>query len=255
MRSSSRASLLALAGLASILSSRAGAEPRVTALDLRPAAGAAELRIRIEGGPVAPEIARLPGPRLVIDLPSTSSALESHRIETRDPLIRRVRVGLHPGRVRIVLDLGEGVGARCEQDEQGLSVVASPAGGARPSPTPRPSPTVEPASPGIGPAPTILPPVRPGEAGAAPAPSAEPAPSAPPTVSLDFDHADVQTVLDLIARVAGRKVIFLPSVRGRLSVHIDDRPWQEAFRLVLRRAHLRATFHEDLILVGPAGRS
>lgn len=254
----------------------------MTDLALRPTAVGSELRIRIEGAiegaDVAARIARLPGPRLVIDLPRTRSALASHRVETGDALIRRIRVGVHPDHLRIVLDLAAETTARCVQDEQGVLVEAT--GPPGPTPTPRsatPSPTsaratpssatpgtpvVAPGTPSpVGtPSPSAawyeLQPAEPAPRAPSPgAPSPRPAPSAAPRVSLDFDHADVRAVLDMIARSARREVIFFPSVRGRVSVHLDDLPWKEAFDLVLRKAALRATFHEDLILVGPAGRS
>jgi type II secretory pathway component GspD/PulD (secretin) len=73
-------------------------------------------------------------------------------------------------------------------------------------------------------------------------------------VSIEFRDADLRTVLDLVARAGGYRVLFEPDVKGRVAVSAVDRPWREVFLDVLRRARLESVEHDDLILVSPAGR-
>lgn len=72
-------------------------------------------------------------------------------------------------------------------------------------------------------------------------------------VSIEFEKTDVRTVLDLIARAGGHRVIFRPEVKGRVSVKALDRPWRDVFADVLKKSRLQSVEHEDLLLVEPLG--
>lgn len=81
------------------------------------------------------------------------------------------------------------------------------------------------------------------------APEAPAVPSG--TVTIDFEGADVRSVIDLVANVGGYDVIFTPEVRGTITIRVLDEPWEKALDEILAKKRLRATRHADLILVSP----
>jgi type IV pilus assembly protein PilQ len=61
------------------------------------------------------------------------------------------------------------------------------------------------------------------------------------TLSLDFQRADVRSVLRLLGEIAGLNLVIDPDVSGQIDVRLTDVPWQQAFDVVLTSARLRAT--------------
>lgn len=61
------------------------------------------------------------------------------------------------------------------------------------------------------------------------------------TLSLDFQKADVRSVLRLLGEIAGLNLVIDPDVSGQIDVRLTDVPWQQAFDVVLTSARLRAT--------------
>lgn len=61
------------------------------------------------------------------------------------------------------------------------------------------------------------------------------------TLSLDFQKADVRSVLRLLGEVAGLNLVIDPDVSGQIDVRLTDVPWDQAFDVVLTSARLRAT--------------
>ena len=61
------------------------------------------------------------------------------------------------------------------------------------------------------------------------------------TLSLDFQQADVRSVLRLLGEIAGLNLVIDPDVSGQIDVRLTDVPWQQAFDVVLTSARLRAT--------------
>jgi type IV pilus assembly protein PilQ len=49
--------------------------------------------------------------RLVVDLPGLTSNMTASKIEVGSPMVSRVRIGSHPGKIRVVIDGGEGAGS------------------------------------------------------------------------------------------------------------------------------------------------
>jgi hypothetical protein len=342
-------------GLLAILVALGGSLPaaddaraaRLLDVDVADAGGATEVRLRLDGPPPEIDESRLPG-RVVVDLKGVEAALRSQRVTGAGPCLTRVRVGEHPGFVRVVLDLardcelerrvagetvilslasprGASAGAPAPEPtpragrktagvllkgsgEQLLPVADAPAGGAllaegasepgdaeEPSPAealekeevPEPEPTAPPEDlPADSPEPDPEDAEEPEEVEAPPpeqTPQALPAdgtttdetslgllPAVPPVpvsprrspapadregalVSIEFKDTDVRTVLDLVARAGGHRVIFRPEVKGRVTVKALDRPWREVFAEVLRKARLESVEHEDLLLVEPLG--
>jgi general secretion pathway protein D len=114
-----------------------------------------------------------------------------------------------------------------------------------PGPAPEPAPAV-PTLPAPTPAP--LPPVsigpRPGVAQPAitPPPPAAPAPSTPPAgngqrgrfIVLNFDNADIETVVHAASEIVGFNYVLAPDVRGKVTVQTSGRiPQEDVFGVML----------------------
>jgi len=60
-------------------------------------------------------------------------------------------------------------------------------------------------------------------------------------VSLDFDNTDIKDVIKLLAAKAKVNIIYGPDVSGNLSLHLNDVPFDEAFRTILTMMSLSTT--------------
>ena len=54
-----------------------------------------------------------------------------------------------------------------------------------------------------------------------------------PTVNLDFENADIHSVIRIFAEVSGRNFILDDSVKGRVTVRLQDVPWDQALAAIL----------------------
>ncbi|HWP64330.1 MAG TPA: type IV pilus secretin PilQ, partial [Candidatus Limnocylindria bacterium] len=92
---------------------------------------------------------------------------------------------------------------------------------------------------------------------AAPAPTTPPAPAAASPgqrISLDFKDADLQNVLRVLADVSGQNLIATDDVRGKVTLHLSDVPWQQAFDLILRTNRLQAVRDGNVVRISSLKR-
>jgi type IV pilus secretin PilQ/predicted competence protein len=93
---------------------------------------------------------------------------------------------------------------------------------------------------------------------ASPTAATSPTPSVPAgtgqRISLDFKDADVQNVLRVLADVSGQNLIATDDVRGKVTLHLSDVPWQQAFDLVLRTNRLQATQDGNVVRISTLKR-
>lgn len=68
------------------------------------------------------------------------------------------------------------------------------------------------------------------------------------TVTLDFDNTDIRDVIKLLAAKANLNIIYGPDVAGTLSLHLQDVPFNEAFRTILTMMGLQTMQVGDSIL-------
>jgi len=229
-------------------------------------------------------------PRLVIDLrgplPGTPVAT---RFPVTDDVVSRVRVATYEGSLRVVADLNQPAGAHAvHQDgarliadlgetsaqteksdfEDGGIVLASalvtepetttaatdakPAepvqlamagGGAKERPAPAPRPTKTAAKPD----PVAL-------AALAPAPAPNPAVFTGQKISLDFKDADIHNVLRVLADVSGLNIIATDDVKGKITLHLNDVPWDQALDLVLRANRLEKSQEGNVVRISTVSR-
>jgi type IV pilus assembly protein PilQ len=50
---------------------------------------------------------------------------------------------------------------------------------------------------------------------------------------LDFENADIHSVIRIFAEVSGRNFILDESVKGRVTVRLQDVPWDQALAAIL----------------------
>jgi type IV pilus secretin PilQ/predicted competence protein len=144
----------------------------------------------------------------------------------------------------------------------GLPVTGMSSSAAAPAPTPQGAAPSIPASPAPAPIAQLPPPTRPETA--APVREAE---QVPPTlgepqapqytgqkISLDFQHADINDILRLLAEVSGLNIIAGSDVQGTITTHMVDVPWDQALDVILRINGLAQEREGNIIRVAPIAR-
>jgi type IV pilus assembly protein PilQ len=219
-------------------------------------------------------------PRVVVDVhgPAAGARVREQRFAVNDPAVSRVRVAPRDGQLRVVLDLKKR-GAIQTVRQDGETLVADLAGGAVPTTATKRAPEAKRvAAPAIEEPPPYL--VQP-DAHEAIAPvedgyrrvEAQPARLAAARVardtlaplsqepvyrgqkiSLDFKDADIQNVLRVLADVSGLNIIATDDVQGKVTLHLTDVPWDQAFDLVLRTNRLEKTHDGNVVRVSSVNR-
>jgi type IV pilus secretin PilQ/predicted competence protein len=73
-------------------------------------------------------------------------------------------------------------------------------------------------------------------------------------ISLDFKDADIQNVLRVLADVSGKNLIATDDVKGKVTLHLHEVPWQQAFDLILRTNRLEATEEGNVVRISSVKR-
>jgi len=205
---------------------------------------------------------RLEGNRLVLDLPGVVNGTQRHAIAVGHPLVRQIRMGRHHApqpKLRLVLDLERAVPYTVEK--QGVQLRVTLSDRALP-----PDAQDMPAPPKIA-AVAIPPPAKvkktrdPLSALAqpktvdAPSPSAQSGAAKPGAavasgaigggaifsgqhISLDFQDAEISSVLRLIADVSGLNMVVGESVKAKVTIKLLNVPWDQGLDLILKLNNL-----------------
>jgi type IV pilus assembly protein PilQ len=73
-------------------------------------------------------------------------------------------------------------------------------------------------------------------------------------ISLDFQNADINDILRLIAEVSGLNIISGPDVKGTVTTRMVDVPWDQALDVVLRINGLDQDRADNIVRVAPVDR-
>ena len=119
-------------------------------------------------------------------------------------------------------------------------------------PAPDPAPEVEPApAPPLPPRRAAVP--RPKEHHATPATGGT-AGFNGERISLDFKDADIQNVLRVLADVSHLNIIATDDVKGKVTLHLVDVPWDQALDLVLRSNRLEMSRQGNVVRISTVAR-
>ncbi len=74
-------------------------------------------------------------------------------------------------------------------------------------------------------------------------------------VSFDFKDADVRNVLRLLAEVSGKEIIATDDVHGRLTLKLDNVPWDKALEIIAKTINLNVERLGNVIRITSAARA
>ena len=58
----------------------------------------------------------------------------------------------------------------------------------------------------------------------------------PPSISMEFQDADIKVVLDLLAKQSGANIVIASDVQGKVSLSLREVPWREALQTLVETA-------------------
>jgi type IV pilus assembly protein PilQ len=191
-------------------------------------------------------------PRLVIDMPNVTSAMQNVTSIKQGP-VDRVRIGLNPKSplmTQVTVDLTRKAAYRVESSPDGndLTVVFD-------EPVNDPIAALKtPAAPVARQAPPVG-----AQAVQAPAPAAAQTQAAAPQaprytgnpVSLDFQGADLRAVLRTFSEISGLNLVIDPTIQGTVDVALRDVPWDQALDIILRANKLGYVVDGTIVRVAP----
>lgn len=243
----------------------AGPAQTLTHIDVQ--RGGGDIRVVISGdGRLRHAARRFDAQRLVIDFPHVASAMRKPVLVVNDPLLTRVRLGSHPGKVRVVLDLAGQVDYSIEP--QGTSLVVTLKNDAGPVPTAVNDPRGPVGKPiksrrpvrqllhadvsvrGAHPAmatgrralaksfarPVLM--TSEAEAGEKNTPKDDlvlgESRYIGRRISLDFQQAEIGNVLRLIADVSGFNMVVGEGIKSKVTMKLVSVPWDQALDMILK---------------------
>jgi len=217
--------------------------------------------------------------RLVLDFKDVISKAMRPVEVNREP-VRAVRLGqfstASPRIARLVLDLSSRAPYRIVEGADGMTIVFGE------GETPRPAPlaslrsesdVVVPAdTAAVAPPAVILPAPAPEPL---PGPVTDPLQAPPPTlaprpvefepitvtarekqftghpISLDFKDGDLQDIFRLFADISGLNIVVNPGVTGKVTLKLNEVPWDQALDLILKANNLGYTLENNVIRIAP----
>lgn len=232
----------------------------VTKIDVR-SEGADIIAVVVGDGMLFPQAEMLDESRLVVDLPAVASVRSPSVIRGNHPLLKKIRVGYHADKVRLVFDVlahpqyaitsnGQEVTVRLRpnQKEPALgtaghmseSLAASHGDGdsyAGQNPAFRPLPRATRAVATIRPrfrAQTVQMATDESSADRSDDVIAGQTRFVGRRVSLDFQQADITNILRLIAEVSGFNIVVGEGVKSKVTMKLVSVPWDQALDMLLK---------------------
>ncbi|MGH8371239.1 MAG: type IV pilus secretin PilQ [Gammaproteobacteria bacterium] len=71
-------------------------------------------------------------------------------------------------------------------------------------------------------------------------------------ISLNFQNIDVRAVLQILADASGKNIVVSDSVRGNITLRLQDVPWDEALEIILHSKGLALRQYGNVMMVGTA---
>ncbi len=73
-------------------------------------------------------------------------------------------------------------------------------------------------------------------------------------ISLDFKDADIRSIFRLIADISKLNMIISDDVQGRVTIRLDDVPWDQAFAIILQTKGLWFERYGSIVRIAPADK-
>ncbi|MBI5025575.1 MAG: type IV pilus secretin PilQ [Nitrospirae bacterium] len=185
-------------------------------------------------GKMSPKVFQAKGNRLVIDIPKVSTQVKS--LKVYEPPVAGIRVGKHPDKTRIVLDLTEA--SKFDISSKNSQIVVAfgkPATVVAKAEKPAVEEKMPLNSPKAKPETEVLTPGK----------------YTGRKISLDFQDADLVHIFRLIADVSGYNIVVSPDVKGKFSMRLMNVPWDHALDIILRNYGLSKTVDGNIIRIAP----
>jgi type IV pilus assembly protein PilQ len=212
-------------------------------------------------GDLTYDVTKLSGNRLVIDLMNVVNGTKRQAVPVGHQFMRQIRIGVHQfpqAKVRLVLDLGRtvpfiiektGAQLRVTLSEQALAVQAPQGTQSVTRSAPGPAEKVSSVSPRRSvpvPVPERLKFLDPMTSLAQPKPDQPtdigglggPERFTGKRISLDFQDAEISSVLRLIADVSGLNMVVGEAVKSKVTLKLLNVPWDQALDLILKLNNL-----------------
>jgi type IV pilus assembly protein PilQ len=236
----------------------------VTKIDVQPEGN--KVTVVVMGdGTLFPEARLLDDARLIVDIPAVSSALRQSAVQGKHPLLKRVRVGYHADKVRLVLDVVDRPAYALNREENKVLITLRPS-----EPLGTAATTARPPILGSAPAASLQASSATFEPMGRVAPRAtkvigpaqaqfriqrvqmatEGAPAEKDSrpddlvvgetrfmgrrISLDFQQADITNILRLIAEVSGFNIVVGEGVKAKVTMKLVSVPWDQALDMLLK---------------------
>jgi type IV pilus assembly protein PilQ len=232
----------------------------VTQIEVRPAGEEVTVVVTADGR-LYPHADMVDDSRLVVDLPAVGSGLDSSVVRGRHPLLRKVRVGHHADKVRLVFDTLQHPAYTVDQSGREVRITLKPSAvvsaGTESVAALLPNvPSEEPLSPAVfqpgrratkvlGPAAqkfrvqTVQ--MASDDQGAGQAKDertddlvAGQTRYSGRRISLDFQQADITNILRLIAEVSGFNIVVGEGVKAKVTMKLVSVPWDQALDMLLK---------------------
>jgi type IV pilus secretin PilQ/predicted competence protein len=197
-------------------------------------------------------------PRLLIDFPGLTARGVPAVTDIKRGDVQRVRVGTNsvtPLVTRVVIDLARKLAYRLEEKENEIHVLFSAAETA--------DGAIAPAAPnGRAPEARLATSAPVQQAPAPPPPSPDPTVTAPEPqspngrfqghpVTLDFQGADLRSVLRTFADISGLNIVIDPTITGTVDVSLRDVPWDQALDIILKANKLGYAVDGTVVRIAP----
>ncbi|TKS58385.1 MAG: hypothetical protein EWM72_03051 [Nitrospira sp.] len=235
----------------------------VTRIEVQPE-GDQVVVVVVGDGKLFPDARLLDESRLVIDIPAVSSALRHSIVRGNHPLLKKIRVGHHADKVRLVFDVLERPVFSLNQEDNKVLVMLKPNeqksspvpvaqfGGSEGAPLApqEPKALIEPMGRVAQRATRIIGPAQPKFRMQPVQMAAEGAPAEKDSrsddvvagqtrfvgrrISLDFQQADITNILRLIAEVSGFNIVVGEGVKSKVTMKLVSVPWDQALDMLLK---------------------
>jgi len=213
--------------------------------------------------------------RLVIDFKDVLSRANVRTLDVNTDPVRKVRLAQFsassPRVARLVLDLSARAPYRIVDSEEGVKILFGEGEVPRAAPLAALKPEADPAmaeAGGVGAA--MLPAPAPAPVPVPVLPDPQPAPAAQPVrppefepvtlnpgekqyvghpISLDFKDGDLQDIFRLFADISGLNIVVNPGVSGKVTLKLNEVPWDQALDLILKANGLGYTLEGNVIRI------